>query len=57
VQFAAYTKELHVAGLPTGSNEIGNLPVFTGYAQGVINRRGIGPSEGTAPACFSTRKM
>ena len=29
VQFAAYCKELHTAGVPTGSNEIGSPPAFT----------------------------
>ncbi len=28
LQFAAYSKELHTAGIPTGSNEIGSPPVF-----------------------------
>ncbi|MBN8927846.1 MAG: acyl esterase [Rhodospirillales bacterium 69-11] len=48
VQFAAYTRELHTAGMPTGSNEIGCPPVFTnrGYAQLVLMRRGMGRSGG-----------
>lgn len=48
VQFAAYTRELHTAGMPTGSNEIGSPPVFTGrgYAQVVVMRRGMGRSGG-----------
>ncbi|QGM92785.1 CocE/NonD family hydrolase [Methylocystis rosea] len=49
VQFAAYTRELHAAGAPTGSNEIGSPPVFTarGYVQVVVERRGMGRSGGT----------
>lgn len=48
VQFAAYSRELHTAGIPTGSNEIGSPPVFTnhGYAQVVVMRRGMGRSGG-----------
>lgn len=48
VQFAAYSRELHTAGVPTGSNEIGSPPVFTdrGYGQVVIMRRGMGRSGG-----------
>ncbi|SJZ33800.1 hypothetical protein SAMN02745126_00479 [Enhydrobacter aerosaccus] len=48
VQFAAYTRELHTAGMPTGSNEIGSPPVFTGrgYGQVVVMRRGMGRSGG-----------
>jgi hypothetical protein len=50
VQFGAYSRELHTAGLPTGSNEIGAPPVFTdrGYAQVVVTRRGMGRSDGQA---------
>jgi predicted acyl esterase len=50
VQFAAYSRELHTAGVPTGSNEIGSPPVFTdrGYVQVVVSRRGMGRSEGEA---------
>lgn len=49
VQFAAYSRELHTAGMPTGSNEIGCPPVFTnrGYGQVVVMRRGMGRSGGT----------
>ena len=48
VQFAAYSRELHTAGIPTGSNEIGSPPVFTnhGYGQVVVMRRGMGRSGG-----------
>ncbi|MHB8884140.1 MAG: CocE/NonD family hydrolase [Methylovirgula sp.] len=50
VQFAAYSKELHTAGAPTGTNEIGAPPVFTdrGYAQIVVSRRGMSRSAGEA---------
>ena len=48
VSFAAYSKELHTAGVPTGSNEIGSPPVFTdrGYAHVVLSRRGMARSVG-----------
>ena len=50
VMFAAYSRELHTAGIPTGSNEIGSPPIFTdrGYAVVVLSRRGMGRSEGEA---------
>jgi uncharacterized protein len=50
LQFSAYTRELHTAGLPTGSNEVGCPPVFTdrGYAQIVVVRRGMDRSGGEA---------
>jgi len=55
VQFAAYSRELHSAGFPSGSNEVGCPPVFTerGYAQVVICRRGMGRSEGERQIFFS----
>ena len=55
VQFAAYSRELHSAGFPPGSNEVGCPPVFTerGYAQVVICRRGMGRSEGERQIFFS----
>jgi putative CocE/NonD family hydrolase len=48
--FAAYSRELHTAGIPTGSNEIGSPPIFTdrGYATVVLSRRGMGRSGGEA---------
>jgi predicted acyl esterase len=50
VSFAAYSHELHTAGVPTGSNEIGSPPIFTdrGYAHVVLSRRGMGRSGGEA---------
>ena len=50
VLFAAYTRELHTAGVPAGNNEIGSPPVFTdrGYAEVVVSRRGMGRSGGEA---------
>src|SRR5260370_1209894 len=41
---AAYSKELHTAGIPTGSNEIGSPPIFTdrGYVLIVVAPRGMG---------------
>ncbi len=55
VQFAAYSRELHTAGMPTGSNEIGCPPVFTdrGYGQVVVMRRGMGRSGGTEAVFLS----
>ena len=57
VMFAAYSHELHTAGIPAGSNEIGSPPVFTdrGYAQVVLTRRGMGRSEGEAGIFFNRR--
>lgn len=48
VSFGAYSNELHTAGVPTGSNEIGSPPVFTdrGYARVIVSRRGMGRSVG-----------
>lgn len=50
VMFAAYSHELHTAGIPTGSNEIGSPPIFTdrGYVTVVLSRRGMGRSGGEA---------
>ncbi len=50
VMFAAYSHELHTAGVPTGSNEIGSPPIFTdrGYATVLLSRRGMGRSGGEA---------
>jgi putative CocE/NonD family hydrolase len=59
VQFAAYSKELHTAGIPTGSNEIGSPPVFAGrgYAQVVVTRRGMGRSEGETAVFFNDQDV
>ena len=59
VQFAAYSRELHSAGIPTGSNEIGSPPVFTGrgYAQVVVMRRGMGRSGGEAGVFFGAQDV
>ena len=59
VQFAAYSRELHTAGVPTGSNEIGSPPVFTdrGYAQVVMMRRGMGRSQGEAGVFFNSQDV
>ena len=48
--FAAYNHDLHTAGVPTGSNEIGSPPIFTdrGYAHVVLSRRGMSRSGGEA---------
>src|SRR5258705_8681832 len=44
VAFSAYSKELQSTGAPTGTNETGSPPVFTGrgYAHVVATRRGMG---------------
>lgn len=59
VQFAAYSRELHTAGMPTGSNEIGAPPVFTnrGYAQVVVMRRGMGRSGGEQDVFLSPAEV
>ena len=59
VVFSAYNKELHTAGLPTGSNEIGSPPVFAdrGYAPVIVNRRGMGRSDGTAGVFFNPQDV
>lgn len=48
VSFAAYSKELQAAGVPSGNNETGSPPVFTdrGYAHVIVARRGMGRSGG-----------
>lgn len=59
VAFGAYTKELHAAGLPTGSNETGSPPVFTdrGYAHVIVERRGMGISGGETEVFFNDRDV
>ncbi len=59
VQFAAYCKELHTAGVPTGSNEIGSPPAFTdrGYAPVILTRRGMGRSQGEAGVFFNPQDV
>ena len=48
LQFAAYNLDLHTAGVPKGSNEIGAPPISTdrGYVQAIVTARGIGRSQG-----------
>ncbi len=48
LQFAAYNLDLHTAGIPKGSNEIGSPPTATdrGYVQAIVTARGIGRSQG-----------
>jgi hypothetical protein len=50
VQIGAYNKELHSAGMPKGTNEVGSPPVLTGrgYVQVLASRRGMGRSEGVS---------
>lgn len=55
---AAYNKELHTSGLPTGTNEIG-LPHYLashGYVHVVVPRRGTAPSGGEPDGWFSARE-
>ena len=48
LSFAAYSKELQAAGVPSGNNETGCPPIFTGrgYAHVIVARRGMGRSGG-----------
>ena len=59
VSFAAYSTELHTAGVPTGSNEIGSPPVFTdrGYCPVIVERRGMGRSTGTPVMFFDPQDV
>ena len=55
---AAYNKELHSSGLPTGTNEIG-LPYYLashGYVHVVVARRGTAPSGGEPDGWFAPRE-
>lgn len=47
--FSAYNRDLHTAGVPTGTNEIGSPPIIAsrGYVHVIVNARGTGCSEGT----------
>ncbi len=55
VCFSAYNKDLHSTGAPTGTNEVGSPPVFTGrgYAHILVPRRGAGRSEGMGGLWFN----
>jgi uncharacterized protein len=57
--FGAYTKELHAAGIPAGTNEVGSPPVFTdrGYAHVIVTRRGMGRSEGETGLFFNEQDV
>jgi uncharacterized protein len=48
LQFAAYNLDLHTAGVPKGTNEIGSPPIMTdrGYVQAIVTARGVGRSQG-----------
>jgi predicted acyl esterase len=58
VLFAAYTKELHTAGVPAGTNEVGSPPVFTerGYVHLIVARRGMGRSGGKMEVFFGDQE-
>ena len=57
ISFGAYSTELHTAGVPTGSNEIGSPPVFTdrGYCPVIVERRGMGRSDGEQVPFFDVQ--
>jgi len=57
VCFSAYNKDLHSTGAPTGTNEVGSPPIFTGrgYAHILVPRRGAGRSEGMGRQWFNTQ--
>jgi uncharacterized protein len=57
--FGAYTKELHSAGIPAGTNEVGCPPVFTnrGYAHVIVTRRGMGQSDGDFDVFFNDQEI
>ncbi|MBE1159872.1 CocE/NonD family hydrolase [Dyella acidiphila] len=57
--FGAYTKELHSAGIPAGTNEVGCPPVFTerGYAHVIVTRRGMGQSDGAFDVFFNEQEI
>lgn len=59
VQLGAYNKELHTAGVPKGTNEIGSPSVIAarGYVQVVTSRRGMGRSEGTSGTFFGEQEL
>ncbi|WP_322097588.1 CocE/NonD family hydrolase [Nakamurella alba] len=59
VSFGAYSTELHTAGAPTGSNEIGSPPVFTdrGYCPVIVERRGMGRSGGEQGPFFGVQDI
>ncbi|MFC5139358.1 CocE/NonD family hydrolase [Actinomycetospora rhizophila] len=59
VSFAAYSTEMHTAGIPTGSNEIGSPPVFTdrGYCPVIVERRGMGRSGGEQVMYFADQDV
>lgn len=59
VQIAGYNKELHTAGVPKGTNEVGSPPVIAGrgYVQVLASRRGMGRSEGTSEVFFGAKEI
>lgn len=59
VQMAAYNKERHTTGMPSGTNEVGSPPVITdrGYVQVLTSRRGMGRSEGQSHAFLGEEEI
>jgi uncharacterized protein len=59
LSFGGYSKELHTAGAPTGSNEVGSPSLFTGrgYARVIVTRRGMGRSGGDPDIFFSDQEV
>jgi len=59
ISIAGYNKDLDTAGVPVGTNEIGNPPVFAdrGYVHIVAARRGMGHSQGTSDVFLNDREI
>ncbi len=59
ISFSPYCKELHTAGIPTGTNEIGSPPIFTnrGYCHVVISARAMSRSGGEFGAFWGTEQI
>lgn len=59
VSFSAYSTEMHTAGIPTGTNEVGSPPVLTdrGYCPVIVERRGMGRSGGEQVMFFDPQDV
>ena len=59
LSFSPYCKELHTAGIPTGTNEIGCPPVFTnrGYCHVVVSARAMSRSGGAFGIFWGTEQI
>ena len=49
VLFAAYTKELHTAGVPAGTNEVGSPPVYKTWASSTCTNSAVTSSSRRPP--------